>query len=151
MSTLADRLQKALDAKPGASQADLARHCKARGPSVSDWFTGETKTLKAKSIVLAAEFLEVRARWLLDGVGPMRLAGHAAKPSDQQVPPAVSAPPPPDLAEQIVELVAGLPPARWRSIRAQLDSLAGEPAMRDDVLGEVRALLADSGKPRRAG
>lgn len=62
MSTLAGRLQQVLDAKPGASQAELARRCGARGPSVSDWFRRETKTLKAKSLVLAAEYLEVRAR-----------------------------------------------------------------------------------------
>lgn len=59
---------------------------------------------------------------------------------------------PHDLAEQLVALVAALPAARWRSIRAQLDSLAGAPEMRDDVLGEVRALLtADPGKRQAPG
>ena len=81
MSTLADRLQKALQQKQSrdtaASQAELARYCVTSAPSVSDWFTGETKSLKAKSLVMAAEYLGVRARWLLDGAGSMQVLGHA--------------------------------------------------------------------------
>lgn len=76
MLTLAERLKRAMQAMEAdghpVSQADLARACEAKPASVSDWFTGETKELKAKSLVLAAELLGVRARWLLDGTGPMK-------------------------------------------------------------------------------
>jgi transcriptional regulator with XRE-family HTH domain len=81
MSTLAERLQRALDAmNPPGSQADLARACGKKGPSVSDWFRGETKSLKADSAILAADFLNVRPRWLIDGTGPMRHSHPADKP-----------------------------------------------------------------------
>lgn len=83
MSTLAERLQRALAAKPGATQAELARYCKAAGPSVSDWFRGETRSLRAQTLVLAAEYLGVRARWLLDGSGRM---DDAAAPSPPAAP-----------------------------------------------------------------
>jgi len=75
MRTLAERLHFALKAKkkidPQASQANLARWCGVRGPSVSDWFSGETKELKAETLLKASEYLNVMARWLLDGTGPI--------------------------------------------------------------------------------
>lgn len=79
MDTLAQRMQKALDAKSAThnkvfTQADLARHCGVKGPSVSDWFTGETKKLKSETLLLAADFLEVSPQWLATGRPPM-LAG----------------------------------------------------------------------------
>ena len=87
MSTLADRLRAAIAARPGATQAGLARHCNVRPPSVSDWLRAETVELKASSLVKAAEYLGVRARWLLDGSGPMRNDGnqqeHAAPSLEQ--------------------------------------------------------------------
>lgn len=39
---------------------------------MSNWFTGETKSLKADSAIQAADFLGVRPQWLIDGTGPMR-------------------------------------------------------------------------------
>jgi hypothetical protein len=60
-----------------------------------------------------------------------------------RLPSTTTAPPPaPDLAEQLVDAIAGLPTARWVSVRAQLDQLAAHPEMRDDVLPELRTLLA---------
>lgn len=55
-----------------------------------------------------------------------------------------------DIAEQIARLVATLPPARWRSVRAQLDDLALHPEMRGDVLTELRALLLADPEKRQA-
>lgn len=100
MTSLATRLQKALAQKPDGSQAELARHCKTSAASVSNWFTGETKTLKAQSLVLAAEYLSVRPRWLLDGRGPMRL-----DPESESV---VSSEPP-TLAAALPTVLAKLP------------------------------------------
>lgn len=100
MDSLASRLQRALDEKPGASQAELARYCKTKGPSVSNWFTGETRTLKAQSLVLAAEYLDVRPRWLLDGKGPMRYEIRSAN---------AAATTPPPLADALPVVVGRLP------------------------------------------
>lgn len=78
MSLLKDRLAQALEYRTSikakgerVSQAALARHCKVKPPSVSDWFSGETKTLAAESLLLAADYLKVRAEWLSSGKGPM--------------------------------------------------------------------------------
>lgn len=69
MRTLKERLQWALSQKPGATQADLARACKVRAPSVAGWFSGRTKTLKAHSLRAASAYLGVNMDWLSDGVG----------------------------------------------------------------------------------
>ena len=67
--TLSERLTEALDAK-GATKAELARACRVKPPSVSDWFSGKTKVLKADTLLAAASFLNVSPCWLSTGHGP---------------------------------------------------------------------------------
>ena len=55
--------------------AELARACDIRGPSISNWLSGKTKGLSAKTALLAAEFLGVRPEWLANEDGPMLAAG----------------------------------------------------------------------------
>jgi len=69
MGTLADRLKERC-AELGISQADLVRATGAKGSSVNKWFSGDTKNLKGKNLVLAAQKLEVSEAWLADGAGP---------------------------------------------------------------------------------
>lgn len=60
-------------------------------------------------------------------------------------------PQPPDLAALLADAVANMPVPRWRSVRQQLDDLAGHPEMRDDLLPEIRTLLqASPAKQHRA-
>lgn len=61
-----------------------------------------------------------------------------------------AAPTSPDLAELLADAVATMPEVRWRSVRAQLDALAGHREMRDDVLPELRALLSIPAEKRQA-
>ena len=70
MQSLAARLTSALDAKTGATQAALARACNVTPASVADWFSGETKTIKAGPLLRAAKYLDVEPLWLLEGSGP---------------------------------------------------------------------------------
>lgn len=49
----------------------------------------------------------------------------------------------------VLEAITRLPPARWASVRAQLDQLAAHPEMQGDVLDELLPLLtpaASAGK-----
>ena len=72
MSTIRERLAIALAKKRNGSQAELARACGVKQPSVNDWFSGKTKTLKADSLVRASRYLGVRLEWLQSGLGPMK-------------------------------------------------------------------------------
>ncbi|MBV2181710.1 MAG: helix-turn-helix domain-containing protein [Castellaniella sp.] len=69
MKTLAERLSEALT-KTGHTKADLARACGVAAPSVNDWFSGKTKSLKGSSLIRASNFLGVRSLWLAEGKGP---------------------------------------------------------------------------------
>lgn len=69
MSTLADRMHRALERLPQASQAGLSRATGAKSSSVTAWFSGETKRLRADNLRKAAEYLHCSRDWLETGVG----------------------------------------------------------------------------------
>lgn len=72
MSTFAERIQEALK-DAGISQAELARRCAVRAPSVSDWLSGKTKSLTGMNLLKASQALGVSQEWLGTGKGKKRL------------------------------------------------------------------------------
>lgn len=85
MSILSERLKYALSLKRNATQADLAKACGLKPPSIWSWFAGETKSIKGSNLLLAAEYLGVRPKWLAEGIGPMRdrPSGSAVQASEE--------------------------------------------------------------------
>jgi phage repressor protein C with HTH and peptisase S24 domain len=71
-STLADRMRLALAGPPKKTQKALADACGIKPPSVNGWVSGESKTIEGANLLKAAAFLGVSAKWLAEGVGPMR-------------------------------------------------------------------------------
>lgn len=71
MSTLKERLEQALAAKPGATKADLARACGISKPAVSSWFSGSTQSIEGQNLIRASGYLGVRPEWLATGRGSM--------------------------------------------------------------------------------
>lgn len=70
--TLKSRMEHAMEGPPKVTQAELAKACGVSRPSVSDWCSGNTKTLKGKNLLRAAAILKVRPKWLGEGIGPIR-------------------------------------------------------------------------------
>lgn len=68
MSSLADRVRQALERK-AVTQAALARATGIKQPSVNDWLSGKTKTLRAATLLRAAAFLGCDPHWLNTGQG----------------------------------------------------------------------------------
>jgi transcriptional regulator with XRE-family HTH domain len=82
--TLKERLSVAMrDASVTA--ADLARACKIRPPSVSDWISGETKSISGKNLLAAARCLGVTPEWLSTGHGPRHASDMAVTDNSQPV------------------------------------------------------------------
>lgn len=78
-TTLRDRLKTALESMESPpSNADLARIAGIKPPSVSAWFSGDTKSLKGKTLLSIARALNVRPEWLDTGRGPMRPESNAS-------------------------------------------------------------------------
>ncbi|WP_330727893.1 transcriptional regulator [Burkholderia multivorans] len=84
MTTLAERLEQAMKVPPEKKAADLARACRVRAPSVSDWLSGKTKKMEGANLLLAAEFLNVDPWWLATGEGQMERRANAPAPQKQR-------------------------------------------------------------------
>lgn len=146
MSSLADRLHLALNSmQPRGSQAGLTRACKVTNASVSNWFTGKTKSIEGLNLLRAAEYLGVRPIWLAAGEGPMRLPLPMA-----DVVQIAQEPAPPEYREAarretflqtLAQLVELLPPNEWASLRVQLDGLSEGRFEKEAVLQGLRRLI----------
>lgn len=112
-TTLSERLKKAMDGPPRVTGRALAKACSVKPPSVSDWLSGKSKTMEGRNLLAAAEFLRVRAKWLADGIGPMKdEAGNPAKPPEEQVQEGsvayLPAPKPDRITQELLDLFSQL-------------------------------------------
>lgn len=120
MTTLSERMKEALEGS-GASPADLARACQVKPPSVSNWLSGETKSLKASTAIRAAEFLGVSQLWLTEGRGPKlpaavgRQSAPQAREDDGPVPLSTA---------PVVQMHSA-------AVATLLDAVTNEPALTD--------------------
>ena len=88
--SLAQRLTNAMAIK-GISQAELARACNVKPPSVHGWLSGKAKFLRGENLLLAAAALGVSQQWLATGEGAMQAdAGSAPVATAPSQPPALS-------------------------------------------------------------
>lgn len=67
---ISERLKIAMQAA-GMSQAELARRCKVKPPSVNGWLNGKAKFLRGENLLAAAKALNVSQHWLATGQGEM--------------------------------------------------------------------------------
>ena len=65
---LSERLRFAMK-KAGLTQADLARACGVKAPSVHNWLSGKSKFLRGPNLLAAAKALNVSQLWLATGHG----------------------------------------------------------------------------------
>lgn len=144
MSTLADRIRTALAGPPRRSQAALARHCGVKPPSVSAWLSGDTKTIEGSNLLKAAEFLGVRAKWLSDGVGPMRAGEDVPAPAPQVSPPPGPAPDIHIALEAIAKRLMGADQGIRELVAGMLASMARNPDSFSQVAIGLRAILSSS-------
>lgn len=66
--TLSVRLRQAMN-DAGITQAELARSCGVRAPSVHGWLSGKSKFLRGENLLRAAMVLDVSDQWLATGRG----------------------------------------------------------------------------------
>ncbi len=130
MSLLQDRIAECMRKRPHLSQADIARACKVKSPSVADWLNGKTKSLKPEPARLGAALFGCDQNWLATGTGA---------PNWVSEPTQTSQPPPAPALEDALPVV--------------LDAMANAPdkgrlrtalhALLDDDAPAYRQRLAD--------
>ena len=137
--SLAQRLTNAMAIK-GISQAELARACNVKPPSVHGWLSGKAKFLRGENLLLAAAALGVSQQWLATGEGAMQADAGSA-------PVAIAPSQPPALSQALEVVVAALAKVPVDSRKAVADDL-GLLAMAPDS-SETLARLAASLAPAR--
>ena len=140
MDTLAARMRWALDQKPGSSQAELARACKVKPPSVADWLSGKTKTLKAESLRSAAAYLGVNRDWLESGLGAAFSAQEPSAVYYQAQTNTVELTTC-DLVVQLGQTIAGLDPVTRAAVPGLLARLADHPDEAKDIGHRLQILM----------
>jgi len=83
MSTLAKRLAEALE-KRQRSPAELARGVSKTESAVSQWLSGETKSMRGESLLGVSGYLNISANWLATGKGQMEIAVASIQSSQGQ-------------------------------------------------------------------
>lgn len=68
--SLSERLRLAME-HSGVKQAQLARTCGVKPPSVHGWLSGKSKFLRGENLLRAAHVLGVNQQWLATGEGLM--------------------------------------------------------------------------------
>ena len=107
-NALSDRIKLAMKGPPKISGVKLAAACDVAAASVSDWRSGKTQTIEASNLLKAAECLKVRAKWLAEGVGPMReclTQNHQVREPEKALYPDIS---PDKMTIEIVQLFSQL-------------------------------------------
>lgn len=69
---LKDRLKLAMDGPPKVKQIDLARAVGVQPPTVNDWLSGKTQSIRSHYLLRVAKELNVSPDWLASGRGTMR-------------------------------------------------------------------------------
>lgn len=78
MNSLQDRITEAFAEKENAKKADLARAANVSPSAVSQWFSGESQSMRLEPALGAANYLGVNPLWLAEGKGPKK--AHALLP-----------------------------------------------------------------------
>lgn len=71
MKSLRERLAAAMQGPPPVSQVELAKAAGVSQPSVNDWLSGKTKSIRGPAQSAVAAKLGVNPDWLATGKGPM--------------------------------------------------------------------------------
>jgi transcriptional regulator with XRE-family HTH domain len=70
---LAERIEEAITGS-GKSKAQVARECEVSTSAVSQWLSGETRSLKGDTAIALEQATGYRAYWILHGKGPKTAA-----------------------------------------------------------------------------
>ena len=141
--SLAQRLTNAMAIK-GISQAELARACNVKPPSVHGWLSGKAKFLRGENLLLAAAALGVSQQWLATGEGAMQAdAGSAPVAIAPSQPPALS-----QALEVVVAALAKVPVDNRKAVADDLSLLAMAPDS-SETLARLAASLAPARQETR--
>ncbi|RZJ12181.1 MAG: hypothetical protein EOP39_04285 [Rubrivivax sp.] len=126
MSLLSDRISALLSRQDGLRPADIARIAGVSTASVSDWMSGQTKSMKPEPARRLSEHFSCDQNWLMTGIGSPSWGG--GEPALLKIMRAASgSSTPPDVRQALT------------IIRNQLVHAQGDQT---DLIGEALKLMA---------
>lgn len=78
-----ERIARAIQAS-GKSKSEIAKLCEVAPSAVTQWLSGESKTLKAESVFALAKATGFNAEWLTFGIGPERAEDQVSSIPDEK-------------------------------------------------------------------
>lgn len=155
MSLLRDRIAEAMRRHPHLTQANIARACKVKTPSVAGWLNGRTKSLAPDPARRAAELFGCDQNWIGQGVGVpnWRTSNpYESPPIELRAKHIAREPEPVSLEEALRVLCRALAtpmPDRQRAELADVFGLLVKYAGEDVYCKRIAALITGlSGKPQ---
>lgn len=122
---LSERLKIAMRAAD-VSQADLARACGVKAPSVSGWLSGKSKFLRGENLLRAAAALGVSQYWLATGEGEMKPSNANVKMSGVYIA---------DMTKCMVPVISSIRAGTWGEINDHLGESAEKFPVREANVG----------------
>ena len=143
MSSLAERIADLTSDMKRGWQAQLARACGIKPPSVAAWLSGETKSIDGNNLLVAASFFHVQPKWLQSGIGQKAADG---MPRQEAAPDTVAPVDPPGILAALIILGAAIeglddPGARQGAV-GMLHIYIDSPDANGDMVGLIARRLA---------
>lgn len=156
MSSLAERIAELTADMKRGWQAQLARACGIKPPSVAAWLSGETKSIDGNNLLVAASFFHVQPKWLQSGVGQKSADG---TPQQDAAPGPVAPVDPPDVLTALTILGAAIesmddPDARKGAVgmlHTYIDNPDGNGDMVDLIARRLAGEMPAVEQARRTG
>lgn len=123
--------------------------------AVSQWESPNPKirtTPDLSRLQALSALYDVPLDWLLDDSSDLQRewwSDEEEAPLEPAAAPAHRIPSMAEVLDLITQELIDMPPARWPSIRAQLDQLVSHPEMKDDVITELLALFGGYRRKRQ--
>ncbi len=139
VNTIAERVAQARIAAK-LTQDQLAKAANVSQSTIGNIEAGLRK--RPRELLAIAAALQVEASWLQSGKASHLIRASAAQPTSAALPRAL---------QLLLDTLTTMPPARWASVRAQLDQWVNKPHLRVQTQDELLSLLqAPPGKQQDA-
>lgn len=144
MKMLKDRIAAAMRRHPGLSQAEIAKASGVSSPSVSDWLSGKTRTLKNEPARRAAALFGCDQNWLATGIGQPQWRDEPPLPSPQAAGPKQLD------AQEIVRVLSGMLIEMDATSRDQVEPILKQLAIAPDSVILQRRLVSLLSQSKRS-
>lgn len=136
MKTIGDRIKQARTANEKMTQAELAKLCGVSRSAVTQWESGQSKTLKPENLLCVADKTGFSIRWLITGKGEERQHSVKLVPTAASKSKTINS-----LVHQLAEEILLAEPEIQQAIQALLFRYQSDKASGKEIANAIKTLL----------